>query len=121
MSIENYKFGAKFCRLQYKNIGVCISVHESTGFNTIPAHHICKGKDLEICEIKLNLPRIKIVIITIYRSPTGNYNYFLKKLESLLNLLYTKNEFIICGDIDINNLDSHNRKQQLDKLLACTI
>ena len=56
-----------FCRRQYKNGGVCIFVNQTTHFDYIPTHHICKEKDLEICTIKLNLPTIKIVIITIYR------------------------------------------------------
>ena len=90
MSNEYYKLSAKFCRYQYINGGVCIFVHESIYFNNIPNHHICKEKDLKICAIKLNLPKIKILIITICRSPTGNYNYCLRKLESLLNLSYTK-------------------------------
>jgi hypothetical protein len=29
-----------------------------------------------------------------------------------------KNEFVICRDININYLDSHHRRQQLDGLLA---
>ena len=90
MSVEYYELGTKFCRRQYKNGGVCIFVHESIAFNTILTHHICKVKDLEICAIKLNLPKIKIIITTIYRSPTGNYNYFLRKLETLMNKLYRK-------------------------------
>jgi len=84
MTIDYYKLGTKFYRHQYKNGGVCIFVHESTDFDSISTYHICKEKDLEIRAIKLNLPKIKIVIVTIYRSPSGNYNYFLGKLESLL-------------------------------------
>jgi len=90
MTIEYYKLGTKFCRHQCKNGTVCIFVHESIDFHSVSNHHICKEKDLEICAVKLNLSKIKIVIITIYRSPTGNYNYFLRKIDSLLNLLYTK-------------------------------
>jgi len=63
MSIENCKLGAKFCRHQYKNGGVYIFVHESIDFSSIPTHHISKEKDLEICAIELNLPKIKVVII----------------------------------------------------------
>jgi len=76
-----------------------IFVHESTDFNTTPTHHICKEKDLEICTIKLNLPTIKMDIITICRSPTASYNYCLRKLESFLNLSYTKkkNNFSFAG------------------------
>jgi hypothetical protein len=76
-------------------------------------------KDLEICAVKLNLPKIKIVIITIYRSPIGNYNYFMRKLDSFLNLLYSKKvEIVICGDINVNYIHCHIRRQQLDTLLA---
>jgi len=57
MSIEYYKIAAKFCRHEYKN--VCIFVHESMNFTTIPTLHICKEKDLEICATKLNLHKIK--------------------------------------------------------------
>jgi hypothetical protein len=46
MSIEFNKLGAKFCRHQYKNGGVFVT--ESTDFKTIPTHHICKEKDVEI-------------------------------------------------------------------------
>jgi len=120
MSTKYYNLGAKFCRHQYKNKGVCIFVHESIDFNTFPTHNICKENDLEICAVKLNPPKIKIVIITIYRMPSGNYNYFLRRLESLLSLLYIEKKKWIyhLGYININYLDSHNRRQQLDTLLA---
>jgi len=55
-------------------------VHESIDFNSIPTHNISKENDLEICGIKLNLPKIKTVITTIYRTSSGNHNYFLRKL-----------------------------------------
>jgi exonuclease III len=68
---------------------------------------------------KFNVTNIIRFIITIYISSTGNYDYFSKNLEFLLNLLYTKkNEFIIYGDININYLHSHNRRQMLYILLA---
>jgi len=118
MRIEYYKLGAKFCRHQYKNGSACIFVNESIDFDSISIHHICKEKDLEICAVKLNLPKIKVVTITTYRSSTGNYNYFLRKLDSFINSLYTKElEFIICGDININYLHCYNRRKQLDTQL----
>ena len=61
MTIKYYKLGNKFCTHQYKNSGVYIFVHESIDFDSIPTHHICKEKDLEICAVKLNLPKIKTV------------------------------------------------------------
>jgi hypothetical protein len=111
MSIEYYELGTKFCRQQYKNGGVCISVHESIDLDVISKHRICEEKDLEICAVKINLPKIKIVIITIYRSSTGNYKYFLRKSDSFLNLSYTKKNGIyhMWG---YKYLYCHNRRQQ---------
>jgi hypothetical protein len=58
-----------------------------------------------------------VIIISIYRSPTGNFKHVLHKLENILNLLYrNKNE--ICGDINITYLVTSHRKQQLDTLLS---
>jgi len=66
MSTEYYKLGAKFCMQQYINGGVRIFVHESIDFSIIPTHHIYKQKELKICANKLNLPKIKTVIVTTY-------------------------------------------------------
>jgi exonuclease III len=118
-SIERYKLSAKFCRQQYRNGGTCIFVHESINCDIIPTDHICKEKDLEMCAIKLNLQKTNIVIIVIYRSPSGNYGYFLMKLDLFLKSLCTiRTEYIICGDINVDYLYSHSRKQQLDMLLT---
>jgi len=67
MATEYYKLCAKFCRHQYKNGGVHTFVPESTDFKTIPTQHTCEEKNVEMCDTKLHLPKIKIVIITIYR------------------------------------------------------
>jgi hypothetical protein len=118
-SIEHYKLSAKICRHWYRNGGTCIFVHESINYDTIPTDHICKEKDLEICAIKLNLYKINIVIIVIYRSPSRNYGYFLRKLELFHKSLYSiRMEFIICGDINVDYLHSHSRRKQLDMLLV---
>jgi len=38
-------------------------VHESIDSISIPTRNICKEKDLELFAVKLNLPKIKVVII----------------------------------------------------------
>ena len=59
MSLEYYKLVTIFCRQQYKNGGACIFVHESIDFDVTSTHHVYKEKDLEICALKINLPKIK--------------------------------------------------------------
>jgi hypothetical protein len=36
---------------------------------------------------------------------TGNFDHFLNRLETVLNVLHSpKVEFVICGDINVNSL-----------------
>ena len=60
-----------------------------------------------------------IIIICIYRSPVGDFLYFLNQLESLLNKIYNPtNEIILCGDFNVNYLNDNTRKDCLNSLLA---
>ena len=103
---QNYKLGAKFCRKIYRNGGVCIYIHESFQFSNVNVHRFCKEKVLEACVTKLYLPRCTIGTANIYRSPSGNFEYFLNNLETLLNsILGNSMELIICGDFNINFLN----------------
>jgi exonuclease III len=117
--LANYSLGAKFCRDTFKNGGVCIFTYESIQFTNININKFCKEKDLEICAVKLHLPFYEICIITIYRSPPGNFQYFIDNLEKIVSMIYSNTiEIIICGDININYLIYSTHKQLLDSLLA---
>ena len=81
-----------------------------------------KEKDLEICALKLNISSNSFTIICIYRSPTGNFSYFLHQLELILTKIYKiSNEIILCGDFIINNPNDGSRKDLLNSLLASLI
>jgi hypothetical protein len=55
----------------------------------------------------------------LYRSPTVNFNYFLKQLELVLNQLHkASSELILCGDFNISHLDNNARNHHLESLLA---
>jgi exonuclease III len=117
--IPKYKLGANCCRKNLKQGGVCIYVHESLKFTNINLLKYSKEQDIEIAAIQLNIQRGKVIIICIYRAPCGNFEYFLNKLEIVLNSFHKHNsEFIICGDININYLESNNKKNQFDNLLG---
>jgi hypothetical protein len=69
-------------------------------------------QDIEVCAVKLNLININIVIISIYKPPSG---FPPPKLGSAVNLLHSnKTEVIICGDINVNYLENCTKRQQLD-------
>jgi exonuclease III len=57
----------------------------------------------------------KLGILTIYKSPKGNFTNFLNRLELILQELYNKKcNIVICGDVNVNDLIDNNIKSQLD-------
>jgi exonuclease III len=116
--IDNYDSGARYCRTVHKNGGVCIFIHNSIKFDNILFEKYCIEKDMEVYDCKLIYTNIRIMVVTVYRSPTGNFDIFLQKLHNILSVHYSnKVEFIICGDVNINYLEKRDRRQQLDSLL----
>jgi hypothetical protein len=95
------------------------SVHDSIEFSKVSVVTNCVEKDIEACVIKLISTNNKITVLTVYRSPSGNFDIFLEKLDNILNTLHNnKSEFIICGDVNINYLENCDKRQQLDVLLG---
>jgi hypothetical protein len=69
--------------------------------------------------VKLHILSGTIVTITVYRSPTGNTEYFLNNLEAALNQVCNKTVgIILCGDFNINYLSDNQNKQALNSLLT---
>jgi hypothetical protein len=69
-------------------------------------------KDTEICAVKLHVLSHSIIIITVYRYPTGNIVYFLNNLEAALTQVYNNTiDIILRGDFNINYLNDNQNKQ----------
>jgi hypothetical protein len=118
VNIEGYTIGAQFCRVSYEKGGVIIYVHNSLQYTNIDLSKYCKEKNIEICSLKLIINSLNIFIITIYRAPSGNFNYFLQQLDNILQSFSTPtSHIIICGDLNINYLVENPLKRQLDNLL----
>jgi hypothetical protein len=59
-----------------------------------------------------NKSKENIIILSIYRAPACNSDYFLNKLDSILNSIHRHNlEFIICGDKNKNYLETSSKKR----------
>ena len=115
--ISNYKLGAKYCRKKLKNGDLCIYFQETLKFTNINLQKLCKEQDIEIAAVQLKLNEKNVIILCLYRTPSGNFDYFLNKLGNILNSLHNhKTKFIICGDI--NYLETNNKKKQLGNLLG---
>jgi exonuclease III len=117
--LPNYNLNTKFCRNMFKKGGVCIFTHETIHCSEINLNKFCKEKDLEICATELHLQFYKLCIVTIYRSPSGDFQYFINTLEKILSKIYNNfNDIILCGDFNVNYHINSTYKQSLDSLIA---
>jgi hypothetical protein len=117
--ISKYKLGTKYCRKNLKNGSVCIYIQEALKFTNINLQNHYKEQDIEITAVQLKLNKKNVTIFCVYGAPLGNFDYFLNKLDNILNCLHNhKTEFVICGDININYLETNNKKKKLDNLLG---
>ena len=118
VSFEKYTLGAQFCRTHLKKGGVVMYIHNNISFKTIDLSKFCKEKDIEICGVKLKMKDLSVCILTVYRSPGGDFSQFLLSLDGVLQTLSTSTQsFIICGDININYLAVSDQRKQLDNQL----
>jgi hypothetical protein len=118
ITLHPYTLGAKFCRQTHKCGGVCIFVHDNMHCTNINVDRYSNKKDIEICAVKLHSLSHTIIIITVYRSPTGNIAYFLNNLEAAPNQVYNNTVDILCGDFNVNYFNDNQNKQLLNSLLT---
>ena len=89
---------------------IYIYIQESLKFTNISLQKHCKEQDVEIIAVLLKLNKKNLIIFCVYRAPSGDFDYFLNKLDYILNSLHTYKTEFICGDININYLGTNNKK-----------
>ena len=74
---------------------------------------------METCTVDLQLNKIKLIIFCIYRAPIGNLQIFYDNLERILNhLSRPKTTYLICGDFNINLLNTTNDTIKLVSIMS---
>jgi hypothetical protein len=81
MHFIDYSFRAKYCRKIFLKGGVCILVTKNLKYKSIDIEVYNMNKDIETCAIQLDSSYNNVCILTIYRSPKGNFKNFLKQLR----------------------------------------
>jgi hypothetical protein len=57
---------------------VCIFVRKDLNVNKTDILQNCREKDVEICAVELETGAYKLIVLSIYRTPTGDFNQLLK-------------------------------------------
>ena len=117
MSIDNYNLGEYYSRKITRCSGVCIFIHKSYQFTTVDLNSHCKEQVFEVCAIRVAHNSVNFCIFSVSRSPSGNFDTFMKKLEDVLNLLFLNSmDFIVCVDFNVNFMTVNSQKQQIISL-----
>jgi hypothetical protein len=80
-TIDNSTLCDFYCRKHFIKGGVCIFVDDNISSSKFNLESYCVDKDFEACASQLNFQKNKIYIVTIYRSPSGNFANFMNHLE----------------------------------------
>jgi hypothetical protein len=84
VSLNEYNLVTEFCRQAFHKGGVWMFILKRYSFSVINIINYCKDKELEARALKLKFSAIKMCILPIYRSPSGNFRFFLNGLENIL-------------------------------------
>lgn len=101
INLPYYKLANYYCRSASIHGGVCIYIKNNLEFKALNFEDFNCEFNSEFCGIELISQNI--IIITVYRSCTGDFNYFLDAFENILTrLLANGRNIIIVGDFNVN-------------------
>jgi len=78
----------------------------------------CIGKVIEVCAVNIKTGNHLIILLCIYRSPSGNFGEFAVQLDLIIKYIQKpKLEFTMCGDFKANFFIDSISAQQLTLLV----
>ena len=97
VKIPNFKLANFFCRSERRHGGVCIYVRDGIDFRALNLRNESVELDMELTGITLG----ELVVLSVYRSPAGNFKCFINILSEILER-YCKNfKLLIAGDFNV--------------------
>lgn len=120
-SLENYSLLSYFCRSKKLHGGVAIYGRKDIYKFCNPIQNICNLSQELHCEIcAIDFPKLEIIVITLYRSPLGDFEIFFEIINKVYELVNETNRTVILnGDFNINfNINDFNVTNLID-ISAC--
>jgi hypothetical protein len=90
---EDYVLACSYCRETSLAGGVCILINQRLKHTAIALGSFCHEKTFEACAVKLSSESLEIVVICIYRAPSGDLVHFFSLLQQLLDYLLRQSKF----------------------------
>lgn len=77
---------------------------------------------MEICTTELETKSSELIILSLYKAPTGDFNQFIKDLNDAVKHQYTPTaDLLICGDTNTDYLNESNQKKKTTSLIINNI
>ena len=111
VNIENYTLVSEFSRTNYSHGGVAIfALYKYKCSNITQINMISDKLSCEVSAIDTGKSRI----MTVYRSPNGDFNIFIEKISLALDILTKSNELIfVSGDFNVQFQNKNDRNAQM--------
>lgn len=115
---------SNYSRSCIKNGGACIYARHTILNNCKNRMDICilsKERSFECSAIELTLTNTmnKLVILSVYRPPSGNFEIFIETLDEVLDKINKEKKYVLlCGDLNIDDLLNTPQKNIFNALLT---
>lgn len=117
-NLFNYKIVSVSSRSKFKGGGTMIMVKEQLFAHTIDfPSNLCEDKDFEVSACLVKTKKYEIIIVVIYKSPSGDSDVFLQNLNELLAKYYLKSKIILVGDFNVDFKIDCNKTNDVLNLL----
>ncbi|CAH0553616.1 unnamed protein product [Brassicogethes aeneus] len=101
LSIEGYTCASFYSRLNSRGGGSVILVKCNTNYIELQnINSLSLKRVVEISAIKIL--DINLIIVNVYRPPSGNFKIFLDVIENALNTLGLTSKILVSGDFNVN-------------------
>jgi len=117
ININSFTLASAFCRKNSDHSGSHIFVQQGVMTKELNSlNELGEEKSFELSVIEL--ASYAIIVICTYRSPDGKTDAFFNKLEMIIQKLIVKHKtLILCGDWNINFLQTSPHTRELNNLL----
>ena len=105
--VPDFNTAAFFARSSKKHGGVMQLMHQSIPFKILSdkVSALSAEVDCELCGVLIT--KLDLILITVYRSPKGDFHKFIDTIVILLNEIHCKSKYVIVGG-DFNLLFGTN-------------
>jgi hypothetical protein len=88
LKLNGYTLGSSYSHQTFQKGGVCTFTRKDLFYSKTDVSYFCDEKHFETCAVQTEIKGFHIIIICIYRFPSGDFRQFLRLVDSTLKSLH---------------------------------